>query len=267
MEKRCGPGTWNTFQVRMVSQPTLEPESSVSSAYSAQQFQDNYASGMERHWWSRSRANIVCRALSGFRDDTILDVGCGPGIVVRHLRKAGYECFGCDLGIPTVLYEVQDAVWTRTEAAALGPGFRGSVSVILLLDVLEHLKDPDKFLLNLLGAFPNLKAVILTVPARQELWSAWDQHFGHYRRYDRHSLLSLCKESGLRPLTLRYFFHAIYPALFTVARITGRATKSKVQQPRSLLNILLTQVFTLEARLPIGRIFGSSLLTVAVPER
>ena len=237
------------------------------SAYSAQQFQDNYAPGMERHWWSRSRANIICRSLSRFYGDTILDVGCGPGIVVRHLREAGYECFGCDLGTPKLLSEVRDAVWTGTEAAALSQGFRSSVGVVLLLDVLEHLPDPTEFLLDLLAAFPNLKSVIVTVPARQELWSAWDRHFGHYRRYNRRSLFSLCKASGLRPLTLRYFFHAIYPALLIVARVIGRATQSKVQKPRSLLNMLLTQVFTLEARLPIGRVFGSSLLAVAVVEK
>ena len=252
--------------MRGILRPLLEPTSSAMSAYSAQQFQDNYAPGMEGHWWSRSRANIICRALSGFHGDTILDVGCGPGIVVRHLRKAGYECFGCDLGTPTVFQEVQDAVWIGTEAAALSQGFRSSVSVVLLLDVLEHLSDPNKFLLNLLVAFPNLKAIIVTVPARQELWSAWDQHFGHYRRYDRHSLFLLCKNSGLRPLTLRYFFHAIYPALLVVARVIGRDTQSKVQKSNSLLNILLTQVFTLEARVPIGRSFGSSLLAVVVPE-
>lgn len=253
--------------MRAVPRPLLESESSAMSAYSAQQFQDNYAPGMERHWWSRSRANIICRALSGFHGDTILDVGCGPGIIVRHLRKAGYECFGCDLGSPTVFHEVQDTVWIGTEAAALGRGFRDSVSVVLLLDVLEHLSEPNQFLINLLTAFPNLKAVIVTVPARQELWSAWDQHFGHYRRYDRHSLFSLCKDSGLRPLKLRYFFHAVYPALLVVARFIGRSTQSKVQKPNSLLNILLTQVFTLEARLPIGRIFGSSLLAVVMPEK
>jgi hypothetical protein len=68
-------------------------------------------------------------------------------------------------------------------------------------------------------------------------------------------------------LKLRYFFHAVYPALLVVARFIGRSTQSKVQKPNSLLNILLTQVFTLEARLPIGRIFGSSLLAVVMPEK
>lgn len=239
----------------------------LDSTYSAQQFLDNYAPGMERHWWTCARANIVQRALHEFRGAKILDVGCGPGIVVQHLRKTGHDCFGCELGVPAVLPAVRDVVWTGMDAVTLDPRFRDGVGVVLLLDVLEHLQDPRGFLLKLLAAFPNLQAVIVTVPARQELWSAWDQHFGHHRRYDRRSLASLCEDTGLRPSGLRYFFHAIYPILLAVARVTDRSTRSTAQRSRSLLNILLTHVFTYEARLPIGRIFGSSLLVIAVPKR
>lgn len=239
----------------------------LDSAYSVQQFLDNYAPGMEHHWWTRARANIVQRALHEFRGAKILDVGCGPGIVVQHLCRTGHDCFGCELGMPTVLPTVRNLVWTGMDAVALDPRFRDGVGVVLLLDVLEHLQDPRGFLLKLLAAFPNLQAVIMTVPARQELWSAWDQHFGHHRRYDRRSLTSLCEDAGLHPSVLRYFFHAIYPALLAVARVTGRSTQSTAQRSWSLLNIVLTHVFTYEARLPIGRTFGSSLLAIAVPKR
>jgi len=243
------------------------PDAVPVTAYTAQQFQDNYPPGMEHHWWSRARADVVRRALHGFRGTTILDVGCGPGIVVQHLRACGFTCFGCELGQPDVLPAVQDLVWTGQDAAALDPAFRAGVGVALLLDVLEHLPDPAAFLRGLLLAFPNLRAIVITVPARPELWSAWDEHFGHHRRYDRRSLHDLCMAAGLSPVVLRYFFHTIYPALLAVARLAGRSARVAPGRPRSLVDGLLARFFAWEAQLPIGRVVGSSLIAVAVRGR
>jgi len=235
------------------------------TAYTAQQFQDNYPPGMEHHWWSRARADVVRHALRGFRGATVLDVGCGPGIVVQHLRACGFNCVGCELGHPDVLPDVRDVVWTGQDATTLDPGLRAGIGVVLLLDVLEHLPDPAAFLRGLLPAFPNLQAIVITVPARQELWSAWDEQFGHYIRYDRCSLHDLCTSAGLSVSVLRYFFHAIYPALLAVARLAGRSARVAPGRLQSVVHSFLARYFAWEARLPIGRVAGSSLIAVAVP--
>ena len=239
----------------------------TASAYSAEQYADNYHPGMEYHWWTCARASIVQRAVDRFPGAVILDVGCGPGLVVRHLREHGYNCHGCEIGRPVVHAAVAEAIQTGVDALDLQLDFRLSVGVILLLDVLEHLQDPQTFLSSLLAAFPNLRGVIITVPARQELWSAWDERFGHYMRYDRSSLATLCTKSGLKVQRLRYFFQCLYPVLLAVSHTSGRATKIAGPRRRSLPHTLLSYLFRIEEALPIGRAYGSSLIAVTTPNR
>ena len=58
-----------------------------------------------------------------FRPSAILDVGCGPGLMVGYLRQRGYDCRGCDLGSPTVIETARAAVWTETDALQVDADF------------------------------------------------------------------------------------------------------------------------------------------------
>ena len=73
---------------------------------------------------------------------------------------------------------------TATDARQLEVAQRNEVRTILLLDVIEHLEDPVAFLAELRSHFPALRHLLLTVPARQELFSNYDEFNGHFRRYD-----------------------------------------------------------------------------------
>jgi hypothetical protein len=80
--------------------------------------------------------------------------------------------------------------------------------------VIEHLPEPVAFLRKVREALPALEGLLVTVPARQELWSEWDRHYGHFRRYDLASLRATLDTAGFKPLFAGYFFHSLYLPAF-----------------------------------------------------
>lgn len=239
----------------------------TATAFQSEQYADTYPQGIEHHWWTRARCEIVRRAATALPAATILEIGCGPGIVVAYLRDHGLDCWGCELGSPDVRETVRDFIWSNTDAVELDPEFRRKVGMILLLDVLEHLPDPVSFLSRLLDAYPALQGVVATVPARMELWTAWDDRYGHHLRYDRRGLAELYRQAGIDIIRLHYFFQGVYPALFLASRTKARGTSIKAPTlfwPHAIL----AKWFVFESSIPgLGRVPGTSLIATGVPRR
>ena len=102
---------------------------------------------------------------------------------------------------------------------------------ILLLDVIEHVSDPASFLRRLSDGFPNLSHLIITVPACQELWSNYDECYGHCRRYSLEMLKSTSIALGADCIWGSYFFHMAYPVGWVAAHLAKkRETKLHVPQ-------------------------------------
>jgi len=183
-----------------------------STAYSDTQYDTNYPPGIETHWWNIARSRFILdllRAECGGAG-VFLEVGCGRGVEVKALREAGLEVWGVELAGIAPLEEVQAYVQAGTDAKDLPEAHRNRVTGILLLDVIEHLPDPEGFLRALVPGFPNLSMVVITVPARQELWSNYDVHYGHFRRYSLEMLEALGAVMNWRQGRLGYFFQMLY---------------------------------------------------------
>ena len=76
---------------------------------------------------------------------------------------------------------------------------------ILLINVLEHIQDPQVALRGLLSKLaPNGKLLVL-VPAYRWLYCQLDRQLGHHRRFNRKSLTQELDEAGYRIENLRSF--------------------------------------------------------------
>jgi SAM-dependent methyltransferase len=214
------------------SQSQLIP---VSTTFRQRQYDLAYDDGIDRHWWHLARNRIVLREINRFApiSPRVLDVGCGRGIAVKYLRAAGVGCVGVELAAVQPLEGMESHVRTGVNATGLPLEERQSYDVITLLDVIEHVPDPGAFIASLVAAFPNLACLVITVPARQELWSNYDEYYGHYLRYDLRRLQELAESQRLTVVHSSYFFHSIYlPARILAAR---RAVRSlRVEPPRGL---------------------------------
>lgn len=193
----------------------------TSTAFDAAQFNDGYPLGIEHNWWCVARNRIIASELAASIPKTarILDIGCGPGMVVRYLRDRGWNAIGCDLGSPHPIGDTGLHLHLDTPADRMPDSIRYEIDCLMLLDVIEHIADAGAFLTGCLTAYPNAKTVLITVPARPEAWSAHDVHYGHFRRYLPETLKAEIESAGLRADHSRYFFHSLYLAAVAINKL------------------------------------------------
>jgi hypothetical protein len=184
---------------------------------------------------------------------------------LQFLRQRGLEVRGVELAPVQALPQVAGHVLTGVDVCDLPAVERARPQGVLLLDVIEHLPDPVAFLRRLRESLPGVQRWLVTVPAHPELWSNYDEFYGHQRRYTAAVLEEQLTAAGLRPLVTRHFFHALYPA----ARLllgSGRQRAVKIAAPPAWqrpLHQALGLGFALESSLLPANWPGTSLMCVA----
>ena len=239
----------------------------MDSSYGAR-----YRELFQRHWWWRARERVILDALrahqpaAGWR--TVLDVGCGDGLFFDELAKLpGVELVeGVEPAEALVSPDGphRARIHVANFDATFAPARR--YSLILMLDVLEHLPDPAASLRHALSLLEPGGVVLATVPAFRALWTRHDDLNHHYTRYDTTSIAALANEAGMRIDESRYFFHWTAAAKIATrlkeALIRGEPASPSV--PPAPINRALYTLSRLEQRL-VGALpvpFGSSLLVV-----
>ena len=226
----------------------------------------------ERHWWWRARERLVLDALQTHRPAAgwkrILDVGCGDGLFFDALaRLDGVELVeGVEPARSLVSPNGRHAerIHVVPFDSAFDTGRR--YSLILMLDVLEHLGDPVGALRHALSLLERDGVFVATVPAFSALWTRHDDLNHHYTRYDKQTMRQLADSAGLRIDETRYFFHwtAVGKLATRVVEALVPGEPAPPTVPPAPINAAFYLLSRLEQRLagavPIP--FGSSLLVV-----
>lgn len=239
------------------------------TAFTDQQFAEPYPDGIQRHYWTLARNRVirsaVGEALEGSTQKLVVDIGCGRGITLDHLRQGGLQVLGCDLGqAKPICPEIAPFLRHGVDAVDLPAETRRQAGVLLLLDVLEHLPEPAAFLNTMSDAFSNAKTVIITVPARQEVWSNYDEHYGHYRRYDFPSSAMLFDATRFEVVRRGYLFRLLYPPA-VLLKLLGRKRGVSIAAPSGAAIVLHRAIaawFGVETALLPRRWPGTSLMLV-----
>ena len=195
-------------------------------------------------------------------DRAVLDIGCGRGVTLLHLRHHGVACYGVEPGSVDPLSGAEAYIFGGVSAEDLNQADRDRFSVVMLLDVIEHLPDPVSFLKGIEDRYPNLGHVIVTVPACPELWTNYDEFNGHYRRYTPDMITDMAGQLSWELAGQTYFFRLLYPPMRFLSRF-GRPRSTRIVAPgarvasahRALARLLLP-----EHRAPLGSLKGSSIL-------
>lgn len=229
-----------------------------------------------RHWWFVARREIILsqirRHLPGKTGNTVLDVGCGTGIMLEYLKEFG-SVRGMDSSADAVNYSnlrLKGAVEVKQGGLTGKPPYKeNTFSLITLLDVIEHIDDDRKALKGAFKMLGNGGTLVCTVPAYMFLWSGHDVLNHHKRRYTLRELGEKVEGAGFRIEKISYFNCLLSPAVF-LGRCLGPA--SKRLEPKSdfrtypgPVNSILENIFLLEKNLLnfLSFPFGVSIICIA----
>lgn len=186
---------------------------------------DSRAGGGVRHPWETARLEVLKRLIAKHVHLTpgaiVVDIGCGDAFVVGNLAAMVPSCtfYGVDTGLtPSLIEATQKRVAPGNLHLApslelMTPRPHQPASLVLLMDVIEHVEDDAAFLKTLVAG--NLvdagTCILVTVPAYQWLFSAHDVFLRHYRRYSNRTLRQSLERAGLRVVESSYFFLSLVP--------------------------------------------------------
>jgi hypothetical protein len=175
-----------------------------------------------RHPWERARLALVSRLITQHHPlsggDVVLDVGCGDTFVVESLARQypAVQFYAVDSAFTPALIDVFTSRLSVPNVCLFGsldevPADR-PVSLILLMDVIEHVEDDRGLLRNLLVR-PSLASArfLITVPSYAALFCSHDRFLGHYRRYSTASLDAVLREVHLAPVAAGHLFATLVP--------------------------------------------------------
>jgi len=170
------------------------------------------------YWWHQHRVRLAA-LLAGrldFSQPRLLDIGCGTGGFLQQF--AGRIGAAESIGIETSPYGIEACRAKGLEVVdqdLMQPVnlSRGVFQLATAMDVLEHLPDERPALRLVHENLAEGGHILISVPALPQLWSTWDEHLGHFRRYTVPSLRQVLEEEQYEINYISYAFgFAVIPA-------------------------------------------------------
>ena len=167
---------------------------------------------------------LVRRTVPPSKSALVVDVGCGTGGNIAALAGE-YKCVGVDPSREAVDFarrRFREVEFICGEAPRALEPFKDHARLILLMDVLEHIRDDREFFSQVVATIKTGTRLLITVPADESLWSEHDLSFGHFRRYDLSSLRALWADLPVTTIMASYYNARLYPIIKLIRFITRR---------------------------------------------
>lgn len=204
-----------------------------------------------KEWRARAKRDLVFQFWKKYQDintneKTIaLDFGCGTGVLQEQLeKKFNIEAYGIDTSKEAIRYCRKRGL-TRTKVfdGIKIPFKANTFDVITAIDVLEHIDNDLKALVEIRRVLRKNGLAIFLVPAHPKLWSTRDINLHHFRRYAIGELERKCRKAGFNLLESQNVDFAVY-FLFTLVHLFSKREKgiSQIKMDTASINKMLNEV-------------------------
>ena len=204
----------------------------IASEDEAAHYISNYNLVGTDNWLNQHRFTLVTKFMHNSDKQKLLDYGCGNGLFLQYLLNNNWSLSlsGFD---PYLTPEDTNNINILADKEIFFKNTFNNVAnttydVVTALDVIEHIKDDKKALMDIHKILKPDGKLLLTVPSHPWLYSLHDAASGHYRRCTKKSMQNVLTEAGFTVVEQRYFFTFLIPAsLFVkyyllVKKIIGR---------------------------------------------
>ena len=226
----------------------------------------------ETHWWYRAQHRLIFQTLEAempdWREERILDVGCGTGAILKQLGNPERNV-GIDLA-PEAISFCRERGLNNVEQGDIHvlPFPDASFDAVICSSVLYH-----QWVSDVEGAVREMRRVLrpdgvllINVPAFPFLHSAHDEAVMTARRFRKPEIRELLRKQNFKIRRLTYWTTFLFP-LAVVARTLGGSKMGRdfETEGASITQRALGLIMAYELRLlrRISMPFGVALLAVA----
>ena len=215
------------------------------------------ASGVDQntHWYYQSKKIPLLNYFKSLPIDIkydIIDVGSGTGFFAEEILKTFPDKINNCYLIDTEYTEgeIQNSANTRLIKQNKIPTAISN-SLVIMMDVLEHLEDDKKMLDEIKANAVGQNYFFITVPAFKSLWSGHDDYLCHFRRYTISSLQKVLLDAKYTISSLYYLYGTLFPLVWLNRKMSNllpaKEVTSEMKPMRSLLNTTLYSICSFDA--------------------
>lgn len=161
--------------------------------------------------------------LEKLRETLIIEIGCGPGGILAHFKRLGFQVAGFDIDPAVVDYGVRVQgvdihLGSSQKAAELVPAMERRLGLVIMEQSLEHMTDPRAELDRIKSIMNSEALLFIGVPGLRNIGSHYRNDFlnylqlGHLIHFERRTLARLLSETGFQELAGDERIDAIYCA-------------------------------------------------------
>lgn len=248
------------------------PQHSLKNTHYPEEMFDQLVQIEDQHFWFQTRNLCISSLLHryGSTDSSrrFLELGCGTGVVLKHLRKTtNLRLSGADIHLGGLLHakkRLPDIDFFQVDALRMP--FASEFDYVGMFDVLEHIEEDVSVIRNVAKVLLPGGLFFITVPQYSWMWSRADDEAFHKRRYSRYELINKLENNGFKILYCGSYMFTLFP-LMLISRMARKHKKGNATELRMhpLINRTLSVFSRIDLwliRLGIRLPYGGSILCV-----